>query len=84
MNCLDGFCFNKQAIVNQQIEAEGGVIMLPGTFKGTVPSGMFRHTRRYYVEAVDALGQERFPPSSVWFQREWRAYYVRFVGEWHQ
>jgi hypothetical protein len=41
-------------------------------------------TRRYYVVAVDALGQEGFPSSPVWFQREWRAYYEPFVGEWHQ
>jgi hypothetical protein len=43
-----------------------------------------RSTRRYYVVAVDALGQEGFPSSPVWFQREWRQYYAPFVGEWHQ
>ena len=41
-------------------------------------------THRYYVVAVDALGQEGFPSSPVWFQREWRQYYTPFVGEWHQ
>jgi hypothetical protein len=41
-------------------------------------------TRRYYIVAVDALGQEGFPSSPVWFQREWREYYTPFVGEWHQ
>jgi hypothetical protein len=41
-------------------------------------------TRRYYVVAVDALGQEGFPSSPVWFNREWRQFYVPFVGEWHQ
>jgi len=41
-------------------------------------------TRRYYVVAVDALGQEGFPSSPVWFSREWQAFYVPFVGEWHQ
>jgi hypothetical protein len=41
-------------------------------------------TRRYYVLAVDALGQEGFPSSPVWFQREWRDYYIPFVGEWKQ
>ncbi len=44
-------------------------------------------TRRYYVVAVDALGQEGFPSSPVWFNREWRKFYapfVGFVGEWHQ
>jgi hypothetical protein len=43
-----------------------------------------QQTRRYYVVAVDALGQEGFPSSPVWHQREWRAYYEPFVGEWHQ
>jgi hypothetical protein len=41
-------------------------------------------TRRYYVIAVDALEQEGFPSSPVWFNREWRQFYVPFVGEWHQ
>lgn len=41
-------------------------------------------TRRYYVVAVDTLGQEGFPSSPVWFEREWRAFYKPFVGEWHQ
>jgi hypothetical protein len=43
-----------------------------------------KHTRRYYVVAVDALGQEGFPSAPVWYEREWRAYYAPFVGEWHQ
>jgi hypothetical protein len=43
-----------------------------------------KSTRRYYVIAVDALGQEGFPTSPVWFDREWRQYYKPFVGEWHQ
>jgi hypothetical protein len=41
-------------------------------------------TRRYYVVAVDALGQEGHPSAPVWHRREWRAYYAPFVGEWHQ
>ncbi|MEZ5305235.1 MAG: hypothetical protein R3F11_32020, partial [Verrucomicrobiales bacterium] len=41
-------------------------------------------TRRYYVVTVDALGQEGFPSSPVWYQREWRDYYKPFAGEWHQ
>lgn len=41
-------------------------------------------TRRYYVVAVDALGQEGHPSSPVWYNREWRDYYKPFVGEWHQ
>jgi hypothetical protein len=43
-----------------------------------------QHTRRYYLVAVDSLGQEGFPSSPVWFQREWRDYYGPFIGEWHQ
>jgi hypothetical protein len=41
-------------------------------------------SRRYYVVAVDALGQEGFPSSPVWHRREWGAYYEPFVGDWHQ
>jgi hypothetical protein len=43
-----------------------------------------KHTRRYHVVAVDALGQEGFPSSPVWFNREWREFYKPFVSEWHQ
>ena len=40
--------------------------------------------RRYYVVAVDALGQEGFPSSPVWFERDWKQFYKPFTGEWHQ
>lgn len=43
-----------------------------------------RPTRRYYVVAVDALGQEGFPSSPVWYRREWQKFYEPFTGEWHQ
>jgi len=43
-----------------------------------------KSTRRYYVVAVDAIGQEGFPSSPVWFNREWRSFYAPFVSEWHQ
>lgn len=43
-----------------------------------------KNARRYYVVAVDALGQEGFPSSPVWFEREWKAFYKPFTGEWHQ
>jgi hypothetical protein len=43
-----------------------------------------RKTRRYYVVGVDALGQEGFPSMPVWYEREWKAYYKPFTGEWHQ
>ena len=42
------------------------------------------NSRRYYVVAVDPLGQEGFPSSPVWHRREWGAFYEPFVGEWHQ
>jgi hypothetical protein len=43
-----------------------------------------RATRRYHVVAVDALGQEGIPSQPVWFEREWKKYYVPFIGAWHQ
>jgi hypothetical protein len=43
-----------------------------------------KKSRRYYVVAVDALGQEGSPSSPVWFNREWKTFYDPFVGEWHQ
>jgi hypothetical protein len=43
-----------------------------------------KKTRRYYVVAVDALGQEGFPSSPVWFDREWKSFYKPFTGAWHQ
>ena len=41
-------------------------------------------TRRYYIIAVDVLGQEGSPSSPVWFEREWRDFYKPFVADWHQ
>ena len=41
-------------------------------------------SRRYYVVSVDALGQEGFPSSPVWFEREWKRFYEPFVAGWHQ
>lgn len=41
-------------------------------------------TRRYWVVAVDALGQEGFPSAPTWHWRQYRSYYVKFTGEWHQ
>ena len=43
-----------------------------------------KSARRYYIVAVDALGQEGFPSSPVWFSRERAPFYKPFVGEWHQ
>lgn len=43
-----------------------------------------RKSRRYYIVAVDALGQEGSPSSPVWFEREWKSSYQPFTGDWHQ
>jgi hypothetical protein len=40
--------------------------------------------RRFWVVAVDALGQEGIPSSPAWHYRTQRSFYVPFVGEWHQ
>ncbi|MBL8794470.1 MAG: fibronectin type III domain-containing protein [Planctomycetia bacterium] len=40
--------------------------------------------RRYWVVAVDALGQEGLPSAPTWHYRTQRAFYTLFVGEWHQ
>lgn len=40
--------------------------------------------RRYWVVAVDALGQEGIPSAPVWHYRTQRSFYVPFVSEWHQ
>jgi hypothetical protein len=55
---------------------------IPGTTFSDPEAG--KKSRRYYVVAVDALGQEGFPSSPVWFEREWKTYYKPFTGEWHQ
>ncbi len=44
----------------------------------------FQSTHRYFVAAVDALGQEGLINSPVWSYREWRKYYVPFIGRWHE
>ena len=41
-------------------------------------------TRRYWIVAVDALGQEGYPSAPAWFERQYKKYYVPFTGEWHQ
>lgn len=43
-----------------------------------------KEVRRYWVVAVDALGQEGIPSSATWHYRTCRHFYVPFVGEWHQ
>ncbi|UCG46459.1 MAG: fibronectin type III domain-containing protein [Phycisphaerales bacterium] len=41
-------------------------------------------SRRYYVVAVDALGQEGMPSAPVWYNREWKRFYEPFTADWHQ
>jgi hypothetical protein len=43
-----------------------------------------RETKRYWVVAVDGLGQEGFPSAPAWHYRQFRKYYEPFVGPWHQ
>ncbi len=43
-----------------------------------------KEVRRFWVVAVDALGQEGIPSSPTWHYRTQRSFYVPFVGEWHQ
>jgi fibronectin type 3 domain-containing protein len=50
------------------------------------PATTFRHLAgdsptRYWVVAVDALGQEGQPSSPAWFRHSYRDF---FAGEWHQ
>ena len=41
-------------------------------------------TRRYFIVAVDALGQQGLPSRPVWSRREWARFYVPYAGPWHQ
>jgi hypothetical protein len=43
-----------------------------------------KETKRYWVVAVDRLGQEGIPSAPVWHWRQFRKYYEPFTGEWHQ
>lgn len=43
-----------------------------------------KETKRHWVVAVDALGQEGFPSAPAWHYRQFRKYYEPFVGAWHQ
>jgi hypothetical protein len=47
-------------------------------------SKVTRETKRYWVVAVGALGQEGVPSAPVWHYRQFRKAYEPFVGAWHQ
>ncbi|MBN9517217.1 hypothetical protein J0H58_01650 [bacterium] len=46
--------------------------------------GATADTNRYWVVAVDRLGQEGIPSAPAWSNRQFRAFYRPFTGEWHQ
>jgi hypothetical protein len=41
-------------------------------------------TKRYWVVAVDRLGQEGVPSAPAWHYRQFRNHYRPFTGDWHQ
>lgn len=43
-----------------------------------------KETKRYWVVAVDALGQEGIPSAPAWSHRQFLSVYRNFTGEWHQ
>jgi hypothetical protein len=43
-----------------------------------------KETCRYWIVAVDALGQEGFPSAPVWHERQFKKIYSQFTGPWHQ
>jgi hypothetical protein len=64
-------------------------LLTPEVLKGTtftdrIPNGPEDDAKRYYVVAVDALGQEGIVGSPTWGAREYARYYSGFLGEWHQ
>lgn len=60
-----------------EIERATDQVQREPTFREEAGSGV----GRYWVVAIDALGQEGQPSSPVWFQRSFKGFYD---GEWHQ
>ncbi len=77
----------ERAIAGYRIYKLGkGVFEMVRVTEDVVKENTFRHTggrntTRYWVVAVDALGQEGEPSSPVWHQQSYRGF---FSGEWHQ
>jgi hypothetical protein len=49
-----------------------------------VDKGIGKAQRRYWVVAIDALGQEGQPSAPTWHYRLFRSYYQPFTRDWHQ
>jgi hypothetical protein len=43
-----------------------------------------KQTCRYWIVAVDALGQEGYPSAPTWHERQFKKVYSQFTGPWHQ
>jgi len=43
-----------------------------------------KETRRYWIVAVDVLGQEGYPSAPTWHERQFKKYYEPFTKAWHQ
>ncbi|MCG3179522.1 MAG: hypothetical protein BIFFINMI_01858 [Phycisphaerae bacterium] len=54
------------------------------TYTDRIANGPDDDAKRYYVVAVDSLGQEGIVGSKTWGAREYARFYVGFVEEWHQ
>jgi len=54
------------------------------TFTDKIANSPNDDAKRYYVVAVDGLGQEGIVGSPTWGNREYAKYYVGFLEEWHQ
>ena len=49
-----------------------------------VDTNVNKDTRRYWIVAVDVLGQEGYPSAPAWYERQYKKHYVPFTGAWHQ
>ena len=43
-----------------------------------------KETRRYWIVAVDVLGQEGYPSAPTWHERQFKKYYEPYTKAWHQ